>query len=455
MSNRLSLAPLVSQDVRDILHTRGLLASWASMSGSPLHVILPATAMRNAREWRATASARDMACDIRFALKSCKSKAVVKAFGLAEIGADVSSVGEIRRAIEGYVPTSRISYTGPQKPDHDLMVCLSAGIAVHIDTPPEADRLIALARKTKTTPRVMLRLKPDGAGSSRFGMNATALYQCALALKADDVIIEGISFHIGGYGVADRVRAASECLAIAGSLEEQDIRCRAIDIGGGFPMRYLESDEDDASIDALPRWGKASMRGDYPYHSATSGRHAAAEILDGIMAQDRNRAILKRLDMAVIMEPGRALLDQCGFSAFKVIGRKNIEGGMPLLILDGMNFSLSETWFGADFLPTPFLVNRHGCFPCTGARFALAGRSCMESDFIRRTGVDFPVDPEAGDLIVFVNTAGYQMDSNESGFHQHPIPKKIAAIQTQLGWQAIHDEIYSIEEFHHDHLTHQ
>lgn len=79
----------------------------------------------------------------------------------------------------------------------------------------------------------------------------------------------------------------------------------------------------------------------------------------------------------------------------------------------------------------------------------------MESDFIRRTGVDFPVEPEAGDLIVFVNTAGYQMDSNESGFHEHPLPKKVAAIQTQRGWQAIDDEIYSIEEFHHDHLTHQ
>lgn len=79
----------------------------------------------------------------------------------------------------------------------------------------------------------------------------------------------------------------------------------------------------------------------------------------------------------------------------------------------------------------------------------------MESDFIRRTGVDFPVEPAAGDLIVFVNTAGYQMDSNESRFHEHPIPGKIAAIRTRQGWQPIHDEICSIEEFHNDHLTHQ
>lgn len=455
MSNRLRLAPLVSTEASDILHTPGLLASWANAFGSPLHVILPAIATRNAQKWRAAVSALDIACDIRFALKSCKSSTVVKAFGLSELGADVSSVGELRRAIDGYIPLSKISYTGPQKPNHDLMVCLSAGIAIHVDTPSEADRLVALARRTQTTPRIMLRLKPDVAATSRFGMIAQTLHQCALALNAAGATIDGISFHLGGYSVGDRIRAASECLAIAGSLAESGICCRAIDIGGGFPMRYLETDEDDASIEALPRWGKTSMRGDYPYHSQINGFEAAGEILEGIMALDSNRAILERLDMAVIMEPGRALLDQCGLSVFKVIGRKDTEGGMPLLVLDGMNFSLSETWFGADFLPAPFLVSRHGCFACTGARFALAGRSCMESDFIRRTGVDFPIEPEAGDLIVFINTAGYQMDSNESEFHEHPLPKKIAAIQTRLGWQPIRDEIYSIEEFHNDHLTHQ
>ena len=211
MSDQPCLAPIVSAEVRDILHARGLLASWANMSGSPLHVILPAIALRNAREWRATASARNIASDIRFALKSCKSKAVVKAFGLAEIGADVSSVGEIRRAIEGYMPPSRIAYTGPQKPDHDLMVCLSAGIAVHMDTPSEAERLIALGQRTKTRPRIMLRLKPRVAGQSRFGMDAAALCQCAVALKAAGVTIEGISFHLAGYSIADRISAASEC----------------------------------------------------------------------------------------------------------------------------------------------------------------------------------------------------------------------------------------------------
>jgi diaminopimelate decarboxylase len=31
-----------------------------------------------------------------------------------------------------------------------------------------------------------------------------------------------------------------------------------------------------------------------------------------------------------------------------------------------------------------------------------------------------------GDLLVYPNTAGYQMDSNESRFHDLPLPPKIA-----------------------------
>jgi diaminopimelate decarboxylase len=35
------------------------------------------------------------------------------------------------------------------------------------------------------------------------------------------------------------------------------------------------------------------------------------------------------------------------------------------------------------------------------------------------------VRPRPGDLLVYVNTAGYQMDSNESAFHDLPLPPKI------------------------------
>ena len=38
--------------------------------------------------------------------------------------------------------------------------------------------------------------------------------------------------------------------------------------------------------------------------------------------------------------------------------------------------------------------------------------------------IEFDSKPERGDLLVYFNTAGYQMDSNESTFHKIPVLEK-------------------------------
>ncbi len=41
--------------------------------------------------------------------------------------------------------------------------------------------------------------------------------------------------------------------------------------------------------------------------------------------------------------------------------------------------------------------------------------------------------PQAGDLLGFVNTAGYQMDLLESQFHRHPIPCRLYVQENNVG----------------------
>ena len=38
--------------------------------------------------------------------------------------------------------------------------------------------------------------------------------------------------------------------------------------------------------------------------------------------------------------------------------------------------------------------------------------------------IEFKDTPEKGDLLIYYNTAGYQMDSNESMFHKIPLIEK-------------------------------
>ncbi|WP_336215585.1 hypothetical protein [Nonomuraea sp. LPB2021202275-12-8] len=55
----------------------------------------------------------------------------------------------------------------------------------------------------------------------------------------------------------------------------------------------------------------------------------------------------------------------------------------------------------------------------------VGGASCLEPDMLTWRRIALPGRPGAGDLLVYPNTAGYQMDSNESRFHELPLPPKV------------------------------
>jgi hypothetical protein len=78
----------------------------------------------------------------------------------------------------------------------------------------------------------------------------------------------------------------------------------------------------------------------------------------------------------------------------------------------------------------PFVLPRsiHPASAGTGLREGvfLAGASCLERDLVLRHRVFVDRRPEPGDLVVFVNTAAYQMDLSASQALMHAQPARIA-----------------------------
>ena len=140
-------------------------------------------------------------------------------------------------------------------------------------------------------------------------------------------------------------------------------------------------------------------------------------------------ALLSEHGLQLMLEPGRALLDQAGFTLFAVQGVKD-RGDYGITTVNGTSFSLSEQWFASEFLPDPELVTAMRA-PHAPARervpyrTCVGGASCLDSDMITWRKVAFAQRPEPGDLLLYPNTAGYQMDSNESPFHELPLPPKL------------------------------
>jgi diaminopimelate decarboxylase len=91
--------------------------------------------------------------------------------------------------------------------------------------------------------------------------------------------------------------------------------------------------------------------------------------------------------------------------------------------VDGSSLSLSEQWFSSEYLPDPVLLPAAGASEPYAA--CVGGATCLESDMVSWRKVRLSARPAVGDLLVYPNTAGYQMDSNESPFHDLPLPPKV------------------------------
>ena len=168
--------------------------------------------------------------------------------------------------------------------------------------------------------------------------------------------------------------------------------------------------------------------GFYPYHAAGDGAHMLDAVLTAVPEGEARplAALLSEHGLQLMLEPGRALLDQAGFTLFAVQGVKD-RGDYGITTVNGTSFSLSEQWFASEFLPDPELLTAPHEPPRERVpyRACVGGASCLDSDMVTWRKIAFPQRPAPGDLLLYPNTAGYQMDSNESPFHELPLPPKL------------------------------
>ncbi len=425
----------------DLLLQPNLIRDWTDCFGSPLHVTLPDVALHRGREWIAAALSADRGFDIeiRYAVKACKSSALLRAYASSGIGADVSSVQELVLAFACGVPMSRISITGPGKSDDLLMLAITHGIVINIDSHGEFRRLLVLSQATRTVPTVHLRLCPQIQESSRFGMTRAEISSLLWSEPRASACVSGISFHLNGYAMDDRLHAVEEVLACIGEATEAGASIRVIDVGGGYPVKYMDSASFARIISSNAIWHNRPMRDYYPYDSEPSGPDFVRELLDRMALIIAGSGVKN-----VIMQPGRALLDRCGFTIFSVQDVKAHNSGIRILVLDGFSFSLSETWFNSDFLPEPEILPIGDGHVRDSCRCVLVGKSCLENDVVRWTTIALDFVPRSGDLVIVPNTAGYQMDSNESTFHLVPLPRKVAVRRRADEWACQLDETQTV-----------
>jgi diaminopimelate decarboxylase len=472
LSAGLPLYPRVSDRVARLLEARPLLEGLAAALGSPCNVVLPQQVSTNASAFRAVMERHHIGGEVLFAHKANRSAAIIRQLASTPTGIDVASLKELQQALGAGFRPERIVATGP-KPDAFLWLAASSGITVSVDSAVELQRLAALVTKGGM-PRVRTTLRLSGftaagvtrlARTSRFGTPVADLESLLDVVDdvRDAVELIGVAYHLDTIGQEEKAAALDACLDALVRCRSRGHPATSVDIGGGFGVNYL----DDA--DQWERWTSAltaavlgrapsitwdghpyglraeqgTIRGAlglYPAHRPVTGPDYLDVLLAGASThgKDLGTTLSEHLYHLQI-EPGRALLDQAGLVLVRVNEVRTV-GDRTLVALEANARDISLEEHGV--LMDPVLLQRSGPRAGPPVDVYLLGNLCLEADLLTRRAVQMPVCPEAGDLLVFVNTAGYFMDFSADQALQQPLAQTVAAYEIDGVWHWCLDDHY-------------
>jgi len=432
------------------------LQEWVNGLGSPLHLVFPDRFEHNIVKFKQVLEQHRLGYQLLFAKKANKAQCFARVCAEQGIGIDVASIGELELALAAGIRGEDIGVSGPHKSEALLKLAISQWTIIAIDSLDELNDVIALAASSNQPGpvRLLLRIRPQSQKKSRFGLSTAELDQALdmCTRHQQHIRLLGFSCHLSGYCTKQRGQAGHQLIDYLQQARQLGLDCDRINIGGGFAVSYLDDANWQASLDYEVFHANKQFGGFYPYHNAVSGSDALHQVLQ--QENDNELSLSRRLrDLSVILmlEPGRALLDQAGISLFSVQGCKPVAGTSDCFIatVSGMSFSLSEQWFNSEYLPSPLLISKdsHVVHSPEVAdtdeqtpplyKVAVGGNTCLDDDMLSWRFISFEQYPQKQDLIAYVNTAGYQMDSNESAFHSTQPPRKVAVSQTGdvITWQ--------------------
>jgi diaminopimelate decarboxylase len=447
----------------EICRQPDLLTRWCDEHGSPINLIHPGEMERNAGELIDAASGHGIDLRIFFARKANKALALVDQARRLGLGVDLAGERELEQVLRRGVEPQDLVMSAAIKPVSLLRLCATTGTTVAIDNEDELQRLAELVESGPGTVPIAIRLAPtpvaDGT-PTRFGIGleeALAMVDRHWTGGDSRIRIAGVHFHLDGYDPDDRVAAIGESLELIDALRGRGHEVGFLDIGGGIPIRYLDSGEQWTRFWAEQRRalggkrpeltfgnrglgliaGGRGVRGEpnvYPFHQETVRGGWLDRVLGSPLetgsGADTVAGAIASLGLELRCEPGRSLLDGCGMTVARVEFRKQRGDGTWLIGL-GMNRTQCRS-SSDDFLVDPLLIRAEPSLPGAGSSGStgpiqayLVGAYCMERELLTWRKLEFPAGVSVGDLVAFPNTAGYLMHILESSSHQIPLARNL------------------------------
>jgi ornithine decarboxylase len=291
---------------------------------------------------------------------------------------DTASVAEIEMVLAAGATPERISYGNTIKKERDIARAFALGVRLFaVDCKAEVEKIARAAPGAK----VFCRFLFDCAGaewplSRKFGCDADMAVDVLEHAHRLGLEAHGVSFHVGSQ--QRRTQAWDLALKSAATIfracAERGIALAMVNLGGGFPTKYLKE------VPAVESYGRSIFR-----------------------------ALRKHFGNAIpetIIEPGRGMVGNAGIIEAEVVlvSKKSEADKLRWVYLDIGKFGgLAETM--DESIRYPIRTPRDGgeAAPCV-----LAGPTCDSMDVLyEKQPYDLPISLEIGDKVLIEGTGAY------------------------------------------------
>jgi len=357
--------------------------------GSPLFVISEETIRKTYRDAKKSFTTRYPKVQFAWSYKTNYLSAVCNVFHQEGSWAEVVSGFEYDKAIKNGVDGKKIIFNGPDKTEDDLSKAIKNESLIHIDHLDELYTIIEISGKLHKKAKVAIRVNLDTGIYpmwDRFGFNyenGQAWDALNKIMRSDKLELVGLHCHIGTFMLSTPAYAiaANKLADLAiGVKKKYKHDIKYIDMGGGFAS-------------------KNTLKGSYMPGSDTNPgfddfAEAIASALINCDFEPDNLPLL-------ILETGRALIDEAGFLLGSVISNKRSSLGKRTTIIDiGVNILFTSFWYDHKITPAQ-------AFSHYTEDTVLYGPLCMNIDVVRENA-NLPL-LNKGDHFVIHHVGAYNM----------------------------------------------
>ncbi len=461
------------------------LSWWVEKYGLPLHINYSPIIKKNIKEFQRVIEKYYPQTHIRYAAKAYCHSSIFRIVRDEGLGVDVSSGNEYRAAKESGIAPDLFVLNGNSREDSLLQEAIQDNATIVLDHPDELPVISRIAEQLGKNAIVIIRVcgfEMEQATDeciltsglwTKFGVELfriPSLIETLYDYPYVDVV--GFHMHIGSQisEIESYLFALGKLIEMGHLLNKSGGRCRILDIGGGFPISYLDQDQwieliqkirkgyfsvgkgdgretfawanDITGFSSAPSTGEELLRwtGE-KFYSDYTGEKMLEAIFTGDVTVDNcslnTVQALKDLgEVTLFIEPGRSIVGEAGITLARVNHTKKVAVHHNMIILEmgvvnhagSVIHPLVNRW-GIATYPLSVEADPYEAFVC--------GNLCYNGDIIARYKITLPRKPVRGDILIIYDTGGTESHFFASNANSFPRPARLLV-----------DEKGNVEEIH-------